>query len=282
MPFFLSAPGFPAGETGLFQFISATPPMQGFFVSGAGMHEILPEKLPRHLAVIMDGNGRWAQERMLKRIVGHRRGVETVRVVVEECSRIGIGYLTLFALSSENLLRPKGEVRSLMALLKRYLEKETPRLIELNVRFNVIGDRSKLPDDVNSAIEDSVGKTCVNSGMVLTLALSYGARQEITTAAAGLARDLAAGAICPEDVNEGLFARYLYTTDLPDPDLLIRTSGEMRISNFLLWQIAYAELYFTEVNWPDFNKDELYRALASYQSRERRYGLVSDQVRNRR
>lgn len=282
MPFFLSASGYPAGETGQFQFISATPPMQGFFVSGTGMHEILPEKLPRHLAVIMDGNGRWAQDRMLKRIVGHRRGVETVRVVVEECSRIGIGYLTLFALSSENLLRPKGEVRSLMALLKRYLEKETPRLIELNVRFNVIGDRSKLPDDVNSAIEESIGKTSVNSGMVLTLALSYGARQEITLAAAGLAQDLAAGAISPEDVNEGLFARYLYTADLPDPDLLIRTSGEMRISNFLLWQIAYAELYFTEVNWPDFNKDELHRALESYQSRERRYGLVSDQVRNRR
>ena len=246
------------------------------------MHEIHPEKLPRHLAVIMDGNGRWAQERMLKRIVGHRRGVETVRIVVEECSRLGIGYLTLFALSSENLLRPKGEVRSLMALLKRYLEKEASRLMKNNIRFNVIGDRSKLPDDINLAIDSTVSKTKDNSGMVLTLALSYGARQEIAYAAAGLAHDVAAGSICPGDVDEGLFARYLYTSGLPDPDLLIRTSGEMRISNFLLWQIAYAELYFTEVNWPDFNKEELHRALENYQSRERRYGLIGDQVRNRR
>lgn len=246
------------------------------------MHEIHPEKLPRHLAVIMDGNGRWAQERLLKRIVGHRRGVETVRIVVEECSRLGIGYLTLFALSSENLLRPKGEVRSLMALLKRYLEKEASRLMENNIRFNVIGDRSKLPDDINTAIDGTVGKTSANSGMVLTLALSYGARQEIARAAAGLAHDVAAGTIRSGDVDEGLFARYLYTAGLPDPDLLIRTSGEMRISNFLLWQIAYAELYFTEVNWPDFNKEELHRALENYQSRERRYGLISDQVRNRR
>lgn len=275
-------PGFSEGEAGRSHYNFLTPPRQGFFVSETDMHEIHPEKLPRHLAVIMDGNGRWAQERMLKRIVGHRRGVETVRIVVEECARLGIGYLTLFALSSENLLRPKGEVRSLMALLKRYLEKEAPRLMENNIRFSVIGDRSKLPDDINLAIENTVGKTHGNSGMVLTLALSYGARQEITRAAAGLAHDIAIGAIRAEDVDEGLFARYLYTTELPDPDLLIRTSGEMRISNFLLWQIAYAELYFTEVNWPDFNKEALYRALENYQSRERRYGLISDQVRNRR
>lgn len=246
------------------------------------MHEMLPEKLPRHLAIIMDGNGRWAQERMFKRIVGHRRGVETVRVVVEECARLGIGYLTLFALSSENLLRPKAEVRALMSLLKRYLEKEALRLSDNNIRFNAIGDMSRLPDDVNLAIEKAVSTTRGGSGMVLTLALSYGSRQEITRAAAGLARDMASGAVCADDVDETLFARYLYTGDLPDPDLLIRTSGEMRISNFLLWQIAYAELYFTEVNWPDFDKAELHRALENYQSRERRYGLISDQVRNRR
>jgi len=240
------------------------------------------EKLPRHLAIIMDGNGRWAQERMLKRIVGHRRGVETVRTIVEESSRLGIGFLTLFAFSSENWLRPKTEVRSLMALLKRYLKKETSRMMTNNIRFNVIGDRGELPDDVNGAVDETISKTARNSGMVLTLALSYGARHEIVSAAASLAADLAAGRICGEDITEALFSRYLFTADIPDPDFLIRTSGEMRISNFLLWQIAYTELYFTTVNWPDFSKEEFYRALEDFQERERRYGLISDQVRARR
>ncbi len=241
-----------------------------------------PEKLPRHLAIIMDGNGRWAQERMLKRIVGHRKGVETVRTIVEESSLLGIKYLTLFAFSSENWLRPKTEVRSLMALLKRYLARETSRMMSNNIRFNVIGDRGELPADVNGAVDEAVTRTAGNSGMVLTLALSYGARREIVSAAARLAADLASGTIGVEAINEGLFSRYLFTADMPDPDFLIRTSGEMRISNFLLWQIAYTELYFTEVNWPDFGKDEFYRALADFQARERRYGLISDQVRKRR
>lgn len=246
------------------------------------METLDPEKLPRHLAIIMDGNGRWAQERMLKRIVGHRKGVETVRYIVEESSLLGIKYLTLFAFSSENWLRPKTEVRSLMALLKRYLAGETSRMMTNNIRFNVIGDRSELPEDVNRAVQDAIERTSGNSGMVLTLALSYGARREIVRAAAELAADLAAGRIHGDEITESLFAGYLSTSDIPDPDLLIRTSGEMRISNFLLWQIAYSELYFTEVNWPDFGKDEFYRALGNYQARERRYGLISDQLRKRR
>jgi len=246
------------------------------------MHMLDPEKLPRHLAIIMDGNGRWAQERMLKRIVGHRKGVETVRTIVEESSLLGIKFLTLFAFSSENWLRPKTEVRSLRALLKRYLARETSRMMTNNIRFNVIGDRGELPADVNDAVDEAVTRTAGNSGMVLTLALSYGARREIVSAAARLAADLASGTIGAEAINEGLFSRYLFTADMPDPDFLIRTSGEMRISNFLLWQIAYTELYFTEVNWPDFGKDEFYRALADFQARERRYGLISDQVRKRR
>lgn len=246
------------------------------------MQKLDPEKLPGHLAIIMDGNGRWAQERMLKRIVGHRKGVETVRTIVEESSRLGIKFLTLFAFSSENWLRPKAEVRSLMALLKGYLAKETSRMMANNIRFSVVGDRADLPEDVNKAVADAIEKTAQNSGMVLTLALSYGSRQEITSGIRTLADDLLAGRISREQISETLISSYLYTRDIPDPDLLIRTSGEMRISNFLLWQIAYAELYFTDVNWPDFNKDEFYRALAAYQARERRYGLISDQVRKRR
>lgn len=245
------------------------------------MQKLDPNKLPNHLAIIMDGNGRWAQERMLKRIVGHRKGVETVRLIVEESSRLGIKYLTLFAFSSENWLRPKTEVHSLMVLLKRYLAKEISRMMSSNIRFNVIGDRTELPGDVNRAVESVVEKTAGNDGMVLTLALSYGARQEIACAAARMAADLVEGKIRGEDICEGFFSRYLSTADIPDPDFLIRTSGEMRISNFLLWQIAYTELYFTEVNWPDFGKEEFHRALENYQSRERRYGRISDQVRKR-
>lgn len=241
-----------------------------------------PEKLPRHLAIIMDGNGRWAQERMLKRIVGHRKGVETVRTIVEESSRLGIKYLTLFAFSSENWLRPKTEVRALMALLKAYLAKETARMMTNNIRFAVIGDRSDLPEDVNNAVTDAITKTSRNNGMVLTLALSYGSRKEIIQAVTQLVDNVLAGTTTCEEISEELISSYLYTREIPDPDFLIRTSGEMRISNFLLWQIAYTELYFTEVNWPDFGKEEFHSALANYQARERRYGLISDQVRKRR
>lgn len=240
---------------------------------------ILKESLPRHLAIIMDGNGRWAKARMLPRIMGHRKGVQTVRQIVEECSKIDIGYLTLFAFSAENWSRPKTEIRSLMTLLKKYIKMEVPRMMQNNIRFKVIGNRSDLPQDVASGLDDAMRVTAANCGMTLTLALSYGSRQELLQAAKGVAADIQCGKLSIEALSEDLFSQYLYTATLPDPDLLVRTSGEMRISNFLLWQLAYTELYFTEVNWPDFNKKELYKALADYQQRERRFGLTSDQLK---
>ncbi|SNB46392.1 isoprenyl transferase [Geobacter sp. DSM 9736] len=236
------------------------------------------EKLPRHLAIIMDGNGRWARSRMLRRIVGHRQGVETVRTIVEECSTIGVSYLTLFAFSAENWLRPKAEVTALMSLLKKYIELEVPRMMNNNIRFNVIGNRSDLPPHINKAVDEAIRITSGNTGMVLTLALSYGSRQEIAAAARRLAGDVAAGRISEDEIDERLFSGYLFTAEMPDPDLLIRTSGEMRISNFLLWQLAYTELYFVDINWPEFGVRELHQALADYQARERRFGRTSDQL----
>jgi undecaprenyl diphosphate synthase len=244
------------------------------------MDTLQPGDLPIHLAVIMDGNGRWAKKRMLRRIVGHQKGVETVRVIVEECSRLGIRYLTLFAFSAENWLRPKTEVKALMALLKQYIRTETNRMMQNDIRFNVIGNRSDLPPDVNAEIDLAISKTSGNRGMLLTLALSYGARQEMVSAVKHLAREVAAGRIDPDAIDEQLVGQSLYTGEIPDPDLLIRTSGEMRISNFLLWQLAYTELYFTEVNWPDFDRDELNKAFDSYRARERRFGRTSDQLKN--
>ncbi|HEX2768483.1 MAG TPA: isoprenyl transferase [Geobacteraceae bacterium] len=243
------------------------------------MHKLQREKLPRHMAIIMDGNGRWAQERMLRRIVGHQKGVETARMVVDECSKLGISYLTLFAFSAENWLRPKTEVTALMALLKKYIKVETARMMQNNIRFNVIGNRDDLPSDVNRVVDEALLKTSANTGMVLTLALSYGARQEIVRAARLMAVDIAAGKATTDD--ETLFAGHLYTANLPEPDFLLRTSGEMRISNFLLWQLAYTELYFADVNWPDFDRDQLYQALTIYQARERRFGRTSGQLNNR-
>jgi len=237
-----------------------------------------PKRLPVHVAIIMDGNGRWAQERMLKRIVGHQRGAETVSMVVEHSWHLGIKYLTLFAFSSENWLRPAVEVRALMALLKKYIRRQTARMMRKNIRYNVIGNRSDLPDDVNEALEEAIRQTSGNTGMVLTMALSYGGRQELAMAAKRLARDVLSGTVDPETVSVETFGNYLYTGDLPDPDFLIRTSGEMRISNFLLWQLAYTELYFTDINWPDFTINEFNKALADFQSRERRFGKTSDQI----
>lgn len=242
--------------------------------------EILTENLPRHLAIIMDGNGRWAKARLLPRIMGHRKGVQTVKLIVEECSKIGIGYLTLFAFSAENWSRPRSEVRSLMSLLKKYIKMEVPRMMRNNIRFNVIGNRADLPEDVAAGLDEAMKATELNSGMTLTLALSYGSRQELLQAARGVADDIRNGTLSADELTEESFARYLYTATLPDPDLLVRTSGEMRISNFLLWQLAYTELYFTPINWPDFNKNELYKALADYQQRERRFGLTSDQLQS--
>ncbi len=238
-------------------------------------------KLPRHLAIIMDGNGRWAEQRMLRRIVGHQRGVETVRMVVEQTSRMGIEYLTLFAFSSENWSRPKTEVRALMSLLQKYIRGETGRMMKNNIRFNVIGNRCELPEEINRILDDALQQTARNTGMVLTLALSYGGRQEIVRAAARLAEEVQSGVLQTDQITEELFARHLDTIGLPDPDLLIRTSGEMRISNFLLWQLAYTELYFTDINWPDLTIDQLHRALADYQARERRFGKTSAQLSRR-
>ena len=239
------------------------------------------EKLPQHLAIIMDGNGRWAQQRMLKRIVGHQRGAETVNMVVEQAWQLGIRYLTLFAFSSENWSRPAIEIRALMTLLKKYIHKETARMMRKNIRYNVIGKRSDLPDDVNETLEEAIRLTAGNTGMVLTLALSYGGRQELTMAAARLARDVVDGKCSLDDISVESFGGYLDTGGLPDPDFLIRTSGEMRISNFLLWQLAYTELYFTDINWPDFTINEFHNALADFQSRERRFGKTGDQINQR-
>jgi undecaprenyl diphosphate synthase len=236
------------------------------------------DKLPAHLAIIMDGNGRWAQQRMLKRIVGHQRGAETVKMVVEQASLLGIKYLTLFAFSSENWSRPAIEVRALMTLLKKYIHQETARMMRKNIRYNVIGNRDELPDDVNQTLDWAIQKTSGNTGMVLTLALSYGGRQELSMAAARLTRDVLAGKLTVDDISMDVFGTYLDTGGLPDPDFLIRTSGEMRISNFLLWQLAYTELYFTDINWPDFTINEFHKALTDYQSRERRFGKTSDQL----
>ena len=240
-----------------------------------------PQKLPVHLAVIMDGNGRWAQQRMLKRIIGHQRGAETVKMVVEQASMLGIKYLTLFAFSAENWSRPAMEVRALMTLLKKYIRQETARMMRKNIRYNVIGNRNELPDDVNETLDEAIRKTAANTGMVLTLALSYGGRQELCRAAARMAQDAVDGKLSANDITTDLFDSYLDTGGLPDPDFLIRTSGEMRISNFLLWQLAYTELYFTDTNWPDFTINELQKALLDFQSRERRFGLTGDQLAQR-
>jgi undecaprenyl diphosphate synthase len=201
-------------------------------------------------------------------------------LIVEECTKVGIRFLTLFAFSAENWSRPKTEVRSLMSLLKKYIKLEVPRMMRNNTRFRVIGNRDDLPEDVRIALDDAMAVTAANSGMTLTLALSYGSRQEILQAAKAVAADIVNGRLLPAELAENSFSDYLYTASLPDPDLLIRTSGEMRISNFMLWQLAYAELYFTDVNWPDFSREELHRALNDYRSRERRFGLTSDQLRS--
>lgn len=238
-------------------------------------------RMPQHLAIIMDGNGRWAEQRLLKRIVGHHRGAETVQMVVEHANNLGIRYLTLFAFSAENWSRPKSEVTALMSLLKRFVRSELRKMLKNNIRFNVIGNRADLPDEINQLLDDTISQTSGNSGMVLTLALSYGGRQEIVRAASRIAVKLQSGEIEPDEINEPFFAAHLDTFCLPDPDFLIRTSGEMRISNFLLWQLAYTELYFTDINWPDLTVDSLNAALADYQARERRFGKTSAQLNQR-
>jgi len=234
--------------------------------------------LPKHLAIIMDGNGRWAKQRGKQRIFGHSNGVKSVREVVEECARLGIEYLTLFAFSTENWSRPEDEVNVLMKLLVTSLKKEFKKLAENNIVLKTIGNTAALPEVVQKELAFVIEKTKNNSGMNLTLALNYGAREEITQAFRSLAVKVKNSIISPEKFDQSVINEHLYTRNMPEVDLLIRSSGEKRISNFLLWQIAYAELYFTKVLWPDFRKEELHNALLNYENRERRFGKTSEQL----
>ena len=231
--------------------------------------------LPRHVAVIMDGNGRWAQRQGLPRIEGHRRGVATVRRITEHCVRLGIEQLTLYCLSSENWRRPQAELSFLMQLLEQYMVEERSLLMRQRIRLAMIGHRSGIPDDTLEALDRTVELCAANDGMKLCLAINYGARAEIVDAARSLARDAAAGLIHPDTIDEDAFANRLDTAGMPDPDLLIRTAGEMRISNFLLWQISYAELWVTPVSWPEFEERHLDEALAAFAARDRRFGGLS-------
>jgi undecaprenyl diphosphate synthase len=238
-------------------------------------------KLPRHVAIVMDGNGRWAQHRFLPRNAGHRAGVLAVDDVVTTARKLGISCLTLYALSTENWSRPRQEIRTLMGILRIYLRKELKRMARENIRFNTIGRIHDLPESVQSLLLDTMAQTRQNDGMIFTLALSYGSRTEIIDAAKRIAHAVQRGELHPEAITPAVFGEYLYTAELPDPDLLIRTGGELRLSNFLLWQTSYTELYFTEVLWPDFRGDNLLRSIIDYQQRERRFGLTHEQVLRR-
>lgn len=235
-------------------------------------------KLPSHIAVIMDGNGRWARQRGLDRVFGHQQGVNSVRNVIEAAAELGVRYLTLYAFSTENWGRPDEEVSALMSIMIQSLNKETETLIKNNIRMLTIGDVDRLADDVKERLDDTIRLTSGCTGLSLIVALSYSSRWEITEAARRLATDVKNGVVNIDSVDEERFGNYLSTAGIPDPDLMIRTSGEMRISNFLLWQLAYAELYITETLWPDFGKDNFYEAIIEYQRRERRFGKTSEQV----
>jgi undecaprenyl diphosphate synthase len=235
-------------------------------------------KLPKHVAIIMDGNGRWAKERGEDRVYGHHEGVLSVREIVNTCAELGIEYLTLYAFSAENWNRPKAEVDALMELLVNTIRKEIEELKKNNVRLHIIGDFGSLPGICQNELNEAKEMTAMNTGLNLVLALSYSSRQEITEAARKIAENVVKGTLKPEDINEQVFHSYLNTASFPDPELMIRTSGEYRISNYLLYQLAYAELYFTNVHWPDFRKNNLYEALLNYQQRERRFGKTSEQI----
>jgi undecaprenyl diphosphate synthase len=235
-----------------------------------------PSRLPHHVAIVMDGNGRWARRRGLGRHEGHRRGKDSVRAVVEAARELGIPYLTLFAFSSENWQRPAGEVDFLMRLFHRYLVTETKRLMRRDIRVIALGDTGRLPPRVRDALAETVAATRANRTMTVALALSYGGRQDVINAVRTLAQAVAAGELRPEDIGESALKCALATADMPDPDLLIRTSGELRVSNFFLFQLAYTELYFTDTLWPDFREREFLSALAAFQMRERRFGAVTN------
>jgi undecaprenyl diphosphate synthase len=255
--------------------VGATPPVDGPVNSSAPtLSAEARAALPRHVAIIMDGNGRWARQRGLPRIEGHRHGAESARAVVRAAAEIGIEYLTLYAFSVENWNRPREEVEALMRYLLHYLKTETDELHKHNVRLHVIGQIQRLPEAVQTELQKTLRRLSKNNGLNLVMALSYGGRTEIVEAARSIARQVREGRLNPEDIDEALFARHLWTRNIPDPDLLIRTSGEMRVSNFLLWQISYAELVITPVLWPDFRKPHFYAALEEYARRHRRFGTV--------
>ena len=235
------------------------------------------DRLPRHVAIIMDGNGRWAQQRGLPRTEGHKRAKETVRTIVETSRELGLSYLTLYAFSSENWQRPSAEIRVLMSLFRRYLRSELDRLMDYNIRLLALGDLARLPGPVRLAFDEAIVATRHNTGLTVVLAVSYGAREEIVAAVRTLARAAQEGRLRPEEIDERSVARHLWTADIPDPDFLIRTGREMRISNFLLWQLAYTELYVTDTLWPDFDREHFFRSLLEYQRRQRRFGRTAEQ-----
>jgi len=256
--------------------------VEGFIQQGSEEDRLLrfvdPERLPRHVAIIMDGNGRWAKTRSLPRVAGHRAGISSVREVVETAARLGLQVLTLYAFSVENWKRPRREIDTLMDLLKEYLSLELDNLNRNNIRFQVIGRFDELSESVQAELHKGIEATRRNTGLLFNIALSYGGRTEIVDACRRMLHERLRGIASWTEPTEEVFERYLYTAGQPDPDLLIRTSGELRVSNFLLWQIAYAEIWVTETLWPDFRKRELLQAIVDYQKRERRYGRVTEEV----
>ncbi len=236
------------------------------------------KRLPRHIAIIMDGNGRWAQEKGEDRLYGHFHGVESVRNIVEGCAELGIGYLTLYAFSTENWDRPADEVSGLMELLVETIRKEVPTLNKNNIKLHVIGDLGMLPPTARKALDEALAETSANTGLNLVMALSYSSRWELVNAVKNIAVDVKKGILEPGSITQDTLQNYLATSEFPDPELMIRTSGEYRISNFLLYQLAYAELYFTDTRWPDFRKENLYEAIIDFQQRQRRFGKTGEQV----
>ena len=241
--------------------------------------QIIQDRIPRHIAIIMDGNGRWAKQRGKLRIFGHRNGVKAVREAAESAAELGVKYLTLYAFSTENWNRPRAEVNALMHLLVQTIHKEIKTLHDNDISLKAIGDLDSLPKAIYNELQDAIKETSHHKRMSLVLALSYSSRWEITDAVKNIVQQVSDGKLSPEDINTDLLSTHLTTRDIPDPELLIRTSGEFRISNFLLWQIAYSELYFTNKLWPDFRKEDLYEAIVDYQKRERRFGKTSEQVK---
>jgi len=236
------------------------------------MLDLSPERRPQHIAIIMDGNGRWAERQGLPRIEGHQRGAQIVRKITEECSRLGIQQLTLYCLSSENWKRPQAEIDFLMHLLERYMIEERPTIMDNNIRVKMIGQRDEIPNQALAELDKTVAMSCQNSGMWLNLAINYGSRAELADAMRAIGEQVLSQEIRPADISEATIAEHLYTAGMPDPDLLIRTAGEMRISNFLLWQISYAEIWVTERCWPEFEEETLHQAILDYAVRERRFG----------